>query len=222
MKNYHLLLFILFFSIWFQNKAESKIKYPDQSGIHKTDVQFWLTSPSTNILFRKQDSILQFGSASPSDPVIEVDSSQTFQTMDGFGNCLTDGSAMLLYRMSAKARANLLNELFAVDGNNIGISYLRISLGASDLSEQPFSYNDLLPGQSDFELKEFSIDPDRAALIPVLKEILSINPSIKILASPWSPPTWMKTNNHSKGVFQSVCQLFCAIYSGYEGGRNFH
>jgi glucosylceramidase len=86
-----------------------------------------------------------------------------------------------------------------VDGNNIGISYLRISVGASDLSEQPYSYNDLPGGQSDFELKKFSIDADRKKLVPVLKEILSINPSIKILASPWSAPTWMKTNNNSKG-----------------------
>ena len=119
--------------------------------------------------------------------------------MDGFGNCLTDGSAMLLNRMSAEARKALLNELFGTMGNGIGISYLRISLGASDLSEQPYSYDDVADGQTDFQLDRFSIAQAKIDLIPVLKEILKINPSIKIMASPWSPPTWMKTNNSFKG-----------------------
>jgi glucosylceramidase len=119
--------------------------------------------------------------------------------MDGFGNCLTDGSALLLAKMSQSARSAILKDLFAWDGNNIGISYLRISLGASDLSENCYSYNDLPAGESDFDLKKFTIDQNRKELIPVLKEILSINPSIKIMASPWSAPTWMKTNNNFKG-----------------------
>lgn len=161
--------------------------------------QFWLTAPAAGVNFQKQPGNLSFGTASTTDPVISVDDSQKFQTIDGFGNCLTDGSAMLLARMSPSARSAILKELFAWDGNNIGISYLRISLGASDLSENCYSYNDLPAGESDFELKNFTIDQNRKELIPVLKEILRINPAIKIMASPWSAPTWMKTNNNFKG-----------------------
>ena len=74
-----------------------------------------------------------------------------------------------------------------------------MSIGASDLSDRVFSYNDLPAGETDPEMTRFSLDPDREDLIPVLKEILAINPSIKLLGSPWSAPLWMKTNNSSVG-----------------------
>jgi glucosylceramidase len=119
--------------------------------------------------------------------------------MDGFGFTLTGGSAFHINNMSAEKRQKLLNELFTFDKENIGISYLRISLGASDLDAEVFSYNDLPEGETDVNMKKFSLAPDKKFLIPVLKEILEINPEIKIMASPWSPPAWMKTNNNSKG-----------------------
>jgi glucosylceramidase len=197
MKNFNLIILILLFSVFGSNMAESKSNSSRKQ--QKNDVQCWLTSPTSNILFQKQDTGLKFGPVAASDPVIEVNENLTFQTIDGFGNCLTDGSAELMHKMSPGARAALLKELFATDGNNIGISYLRISLGASDLSRECYSYNDLPSGESDFDLKKFSIEPARKDLIPVLKEILKINPTIKILASPWSAPTWMKNNNNFKG-----------------------
>jgi glucosylceramidase len=164
-----------------------------------TDVYAWITSPQKNLLFQQLNSKLNFVTASNSDPVIAPDTTITYQTMDGFGNCLTGGSAMLLNRMTKSKRTELLKELFATDGKNIGISYLRISIGASDLSDRTFSYDDLPAGESDWNMERFSIDPEKADLIPVLKEILAINPSIKIMGSPWSAPTWMKTNNATKG-----------------------
>jgi glucosylceramidase len=168
-------------------------------GGEQKEIQFWLTAPSEGINFQKQTVDYRFGSVVGTAPIIAVEEAEKFQTMDGFGNCLTDGSALLLARMSQPARAAVLKELFAWDEKNIGISYLRISLGASDLSEKCYSYNDLPAGDSDFELQKFSLDPNRKELIPVLKEILRINPGIKIMASPWSAPTWMKTNNNFKG-----------------------
>ena len=83
--------------------------------------------------------------------------------------------------------------------NNIGVSYLRLSIGASDLNEHTFSYDDLPPGETDTAMKKFDLGPDRLDVIPVLKEILAINPAIKILGSPWSPPAWMKTNDDTRG-----------------------
>ncbi|WP_022826072.1 glycoside hydrolase family 30 protein [Hymenobacter norwichensis] len=161
---------------------------------------FWLTNPDKSVLFKSQIALTwSTAAAQAGTPVIEIDEKQTFQTIDGFGYCLTGGSAELLHRMGAKERNALLQELFATDGNNIGVSYLRLSIGASDLDAAVFSYDDLPEGQTDPTLAKFSLAPDQAHLIPVLKEILTINPRLKILGSPWSPPTWMKTNNNSKG-----------------------
>jgi glucosylceramidase len=106
---------------------------------------------------------------------------------------------MLLARMNPTNRAALLKELFDTVGNSIGISYLRVSIGASDLDDHVFSYNDLPPGQTDINQDKFSIAEDKRFLIPVLKQILAINPAIKIMGSPWSPPAWMKTNDSTKG-----------------------
>ena len=160
----------------------------------------WLTTADQTQLLRQQPGTLAFGPAvGAAGAVIAVDDKQTFQTMDGFGYCLTGGSAQLLRAMSAPARAQLLRELFGTGAGSIGVSYLRVSIGASDLDERVFSYDDLPAGQTDPELTHFSLAPDEAALLPVLKEILAINPAIKLLGSPWSPPTWMKTNGESKG-----------------------
>ena len=172
---------------------------PDPDGGTGIKVEAWITSPQKSILFAKYDGELEFKTSSNTDPAIVVDTTVTFQTMDGFGNCLTGGSAILLNNMSQADRSALLNELFRTDGNNLGLSYLRISIGASDLSDRVFSYNDLAAGETDPDMERFSIDPEKEDLIPVLKEILAINPSIKILGSPWSAPLWMKTNNASVG-----------------------
>src|SRR5205807_6574703 len=92
-----------------------------------------------------------------------------------------------------------LKELFGTEGRGLGVSYLRVSIGASDLNRRVFSYDDLPPGRVDPELKGFSLAPDRADVIPVLKEVLKIAPDLKIMGSPWSPPAWMKTNRKSVG-----------------------
>ncbi|MBC8004619.1 MAG: glucosylceramidase [Verrucomicrobia bacterium] len=202
MKNMNILfaLLILFAGCADNNKSEI---YPDKpttpEGTVKSAVEAWVTSPSSNVLFKKQNTTLLFAKTTNQNPTITVDTTTIYQTIDGFGNTLTGGSATLLNRMDNTTRAEILKELFATNENNIGISYLRISIGASDLSDRVFSYNDLPLGQTDVEMARFSIDPERTDLIPILKEILSINPTIKIMGSPWSAPTWMKTNNSSKG-----------------------
>lgn len=162
-------------------------------------VSVWLTNADRSALFRQQKQNLVFSTSLPSGPVIEIDERKTYQPIDGFGYALTGGSAMHMIRMSAPGRAALIKELFATDGNNIGVSYLRLSIGASDLNERVFSYDDLPAGETDPEMKRFDLGPDREDVIPVMKEILKVNPDIKILGSPWSPPTWMKTNNDSRG-----------------------
>jgi len=163
----------------------------------QSNVVAWLTDPDKSVLFQKQPALV-YASANNS-PVIEINDAQTFQTMDGFGYTLTGGSAMHIANMDAASRSALLKELFATDASNIGVSYLRISIGASDLDAKVFSYDDLPAGQTDESMDKFSIDPDKQYLIPVLKEILAISPAIKLLGSPWSAPAWMKNNSDTKG-----------------------
>jgi len=122
-----------------------------------------------------------------------------FQKIEGFGYTLTGGSAYLLHQMPLQNRAAILKELFGQGPNDLNINYLRISIGASDLDATVFSYDDLNEGEVDPDLKKMSIAKDQEYLIPILKEIQTIQPNLKLIASPWSPPVWMKDNGKSKG-----------------------
>jgi len=177
------------------------------------DIDYWLTTSNQITLLQKQSTIISFGTINNVNPSIEVDSTQTFQTIDGFGFTLTGGSAYLLKKLSATNRAELLQELFGSSSNSIGLSYLRVSIGASDLSASVFSYNDMPAGQTDVNLTNFSLSLDTVDLIPLLKEILLINPNIKLMGSPWSPPVWMKDNANSKGG--SLLPQYYAAYANY-------
>lgn len=181
--------------------------------IHAQSVEKWLTKSNKSVLFQKQSEVQTFSKISNTLPSIFVDDTKIFQSIDGFGFTLTGGSAMLLSKMNAEERAKILQELFATDGNNIGVSYLRISVGASDLDDHVFSYDDLPAGETDPKLTKFSLSEDQKYLIPILKQVLKINPKIKFLASPWSPPTWMKTNESSKGG--SLKPEFYGVYAQY-------
>lgn len=164
----------------------------------EVNVDFYLTTPDkTNLLNKTTDGL--FALTSNDNFTINISENTTYQDMDGFGYTLTGGSAILLNNMSSSARAEILQELFGNGDSDIGVSYLRISIGSSDLDPTTFSYNDLPAGQTDENLDNFSLNPDMANLIPVLNEILEISPDIKILGSPWSAPTWMKSNNSTIG-----------------------
>lgn len=176
----------------------------------KTDISYWITNPDKSLLLAKQSSALLFNTSENEYPIITVDTTTSFQEMDGFGFTLTGGSATLINSLPESTRNALLNELFSDGENAIGISYLRISIGASDLNASVFSYDDMPSGQTDVNLENFSLAPDKTDLIPVLKSILLINPKIKILGSPWSPPVWMKTNGNTIGG-----SLLPAYYDAY-------
>jgi glucosylceramidase len=168
-------------------------------GVKTGDVAVWLTTGDRASLLQPQTAILNFAKASNNNPTIEVDDVQKFQKIDGFGYTLTGGSAGLINAMDEKSKDALLEELFSLKNNGIGVSYLRISIGASDLSADTFTYNELPAGQTDINQDKFSIAKEMTDLVPILKKIVAINPSIKILGSPWTAPTWMKTNSSFKG-----------------------
>lgn len=175
------------------------------------EVDFWLTKADRSSLLQKQTTVLGFGTVTNGLPNIDVDSSTAYQTIDGFGYTLTGSSAQLINSMGATEKSNLLNDLFSSTG--LGISYLRVSIGASDLSPAVFSYDDMPAGQTDPTLANFSLSQDLTHLVPVLKEILLINPNIKIMGSPWSPPVWMKDNGSSIGG--SLQTQYYAVYANY-------
>jgi glucosylceramidase len=177
-----------------------------------SDVSFWVSKADKSMLMTQNNDALS--EKVPSAPArFFVNQEQRFQEMDGFGFALTGGSASHLMGMTAANRTALLRELFSDDEGAIAMSYIRITIGASDLDDNPFSYNDMPNNVPDESLSNFSIDPDRAMLIPVLKEILAINPDIKIMGSPWSPPAWMKTNKSTIGG--ELLERYYDAYANY-------
>jgi glucosylceramidase len=133
------------------------------------------------------------------NPSISIDFSDKMQEIEGFGAALTGSSAYLINRkMDAFQQRDLLEHLFDPD-KGIGISYIRLTMGASDFSLSDYTYNDLSAGATDRDLSQFSIRGDKEDVIPVLKAILAVAPDISIMASPWSAPAWMKTSQSLNG-----------------------
>lgn len=186
---------------------------PPETGPVKSDVAVWLTKPDKSALFAAQKTAMVFKDTFNVYPTITVDETKTFQQIDGFGYTLTGGSATLINALPASTKDALLEELFHWDSTFIGVSYLRISIGASDLSAETFTYNDLPAGQTDEDMEHFSIAREQKDLVPVLKKIVALYPQIKILGSPWSAPVWMKTNNAFIGG--SLKPEYYAAYAKY-------
>jgi O-glycosyl hydrolase len=170
----------------------------------------WMTTGDQSKLLAKEPTV-NFGTNSGSNPsTITINTGTTFQKMDGFGYTLTQGSAEVIMGMNSTEQNNLLNDLYnPTTGLNANI--VRISIGASDLSNSSYSYNET---SGDTNMNNFSLaGPDATYLIPILKKILIINPKIKILATPWSSPRWMKTNNSWIGG--SLQTTYYAAYAKY-------
>ncbi len=163
----------------------------------KADV--WLTTgDKTKLLSHETDVSITVRTAT-TFPTVELSPEEKLQEIDGFGAALTGSSAYLInQKMTASQRRALLEDLFSPD-KGIGISYLRMTIGASDFSLEDFTYDDMPAGQTDFDLNHFSIDKDKTDVIPVFKQILTFFPDLSVMGSPWSPPAWMKTNGSLKG-----------------------
>ncbi len=151
--------------------------------------------------------------ATPADYTVRVDPERQYQEMDGFGASFTDASAYLAVKsLGEEARKMMMRKLFD-PAEGIGMTMLRQPMGATDYTTEIYSYNDLPDGEEDFALARFSIDHDRDYVIPAVKEALSINPQIKVMASPWSAPGWMKTSGHMvTGTLRPECY---GVYAEY-------
>ena len=157
-------------------------------GFSQTVSVYQTTKDGSHKLTQVNDRV--FREASCGGDVINISDATTYQTMDGFGAAMTGSAAYLINNeMSEVQRSDLMNDLFGSPG--IGLSFVRHSIGASDFSLSDYTYHD--PGTT------FSIDVDKADVIPMLQLAKSINSSLKIMGTPWTAPAWMKTNNSMKG-----------------------
>ena len=154
------------------------------------------TGDQRRLLARDADLVLESRDADSALPVVVVDPERRYQSVVGWGAAVTDAAAHLIQSTLTPAqREALLQELFGrAPGRGIGLSFVRVPIGASDFSPRHYSFDDMPPGASDPSLARFSIDADRAEKIPVLQRALAINPQLVIVGSPWSAPGWMKTS----------------------------
>ena len=169
---------------------------PTDAGARTAEV--WLTTGDrSHLLSREAD--LPIGSATDSAGiVIDVDATRSYQEMVGFGAAMTDASSHLIHQLPGATRDSLMRELFGKEPG-IGLSFVRVPMGASDFSLRHYSYDDMPAGQRDTALEHFSIDADRSEKLPLLRQALAINPQLKLVASPWSAPGWMKSTGNLVG-----------------------
>ena len=160
---------------------------------HAAPVRAWLTTPD------QQHLLAPSAVAAPApgrEAVVRIDPNRQFQRMAGFGAAITEASAWLLrHGLKPEPREALMKELFTREGGGVGFDLTRLTIGASDFSREHYSLNDMPPGQTDPELRHFSLDRERADVIPAVKQALALNPRLQVMASPWSAPGWMKTTD---------------------------
>src|SRR3954468_5665709 len=179
---------------------------------HGPGVRAWLTTGDQASLLAEQPPAA-LGAPDPAAPTIAVDPTRPSQRIECLGASITDSSAQLLAR--SPDRDAIMGSLFSPHGG-LGLSYLRQPMGASDFVAGPhYTYDDLSPGQTDFKMERFSVDHDRAQILPLLRQALALNPNLKMMGTPWSPPAWMKTNGSLIGGRFIDEQRYYDAYSQY-------
>ena len=155
-------------------------------------VQMWVTSADETEKLAPQPLQQPLGPASGNE-TIAIDSSKHFQEVHGFGAAMTDASALVLSRLPEDKRRAIMAELFGRAKGGLGLSFTRLTIGASDFSTSDYSYDDTIGNVPDPELRNFSIEPAKKYVIPRVREALAINPQLLVMISPWSAPAWMKS-----------------------------
>jgi glucosylceramidase len=152
----------------------------------------WLTTADQSQKLAEQPAQIAVGPAS-GDEAITIDTSKHFQKMHGFGAAMTDASAQVLSQLPDDKRRAIMTELFSRKNGGLGLSFTRLTVGASDFSTSDYSYDDTSGNVPDPELSQFSIERAKKYVLPRTREALAINPDLLVMISPWSAPAWMKT-----------------------------
>jgi hypothetical protein len=165
---------------------------------------FTILGPQVSVVMTTNDETslmaaqptINFATGSTADAgtnTVVVDPTQGYQTMEGFGAAFTDSAAWLLETVEPSANlSGTLSDLFTRNGDGIGLSFMRIPMGASDIARSVYSFDDQPVGTTDPTLADFSIAHDQAYILPLIQQAKTLNPQMKLMANPWSPPGWMK------------------------------
>jgi glucosylceramidase len=183
------------------------------------------SGPAVSIVVTTDDQTMQltpqpsasFSTASGSSNVVYLDETQVYQPIEGFGAATTDSAMYLLSEVAQPAQlSQAMNNLFTRQGKGIGLSFLRNPMGASDLARSVYSFDDN-NGQADPTLAHFSIAHDLVDIIPLILQAKQLNPQIKIMANPWSPPGWMKDSGSTIGgsLLSSMYTPFANYFVDY-------
>jgi len=186
-------------------------------------VELWLSTADRRLKLAQQPSIEMTPRGEQSVDVV-IDVNKKFQTMVGFGAAMTDSSAWLLQnKLSTSQRSALLNELYGPPPN-LNFNMMRLTIGASDFSLKPYTLDDVPFGQTDSQLAHFNVTANLQDVIPSVREVLSVNPALAIIATPWSAPAWMKSNENLiggelleqyEGTYADYLIKYLDTYSGY-------
>ena len=180
----------------------------------------WVTTPDGALKMSDRGSVA-FHPGGSDALTVSVDPSRRYQTMDGFGASITDSSAHVLSQLDGPARDAAMRSLFAADK----LSFLRQPMGASDfVAGDHYTYDDVPAGETDYEMQRFSIAHDRTEILPLVRRALELNPQLKVIATPWSPPAWMKTNQSLIGgrlidtprIYEAYARYFVEFVRAYE------
>ena len=151
------------------------------------------TNDETSLMAAQPNVNFATSTADATTSTIVVDPTQTYQSIEGFGAAFTDSAAYLLEKVEPSASlTGTMNDLFTRNNGGIGLSFMRIPMGASDIALSVYSFDDMPVGQTDPTLANFSIAHDRSYILPLIQQAKALNPSMKLMANPWSPPGWMK------------------------------
>jgi O-glycosyl hydrolase len=167
---------------------------PSLAAAPSNSIQWWVTSADKRQQLTEQPALVWRTEAGSNGERIEINPAATFQTILGLGSSLEPATCSNLWRMSPSNREHTVERLVSPT-SGIGMNLMRICIGTPDFTGDPwYSYDDLAAGETDPELKRFSIERDLAYIVPVLKLAQQKNPNLLFFASPWSPPGWMKSN----------------------------
>jgi glucosylceramidase len=182
----------------------------------------WVTTPDGALKLSDQRSVA-FQPGGSSALTITVDPSRGYQRMDGFGAAITDSAASVLYRLDKPTRDATMADLFGRTGDRLSV--LRQPMGSSDFVAGPhYTYDDVPAGETDPGLRHFSVAHDEAQILPLLRQALALNPRLKIIATPWSPPAWMKTSQSLIGgrliddprIYDAYARYFVQFIQAYQ------
>lgn len=199
-------------------KASHSAEFPARSEQPLTDsIEVRVTDASRKFAVAPAIQWRSAAAAQPNSDVIELDVSKKLQEYLGIGGAFTDAACYVFNQLSVSARERLFHEMF--HPSEMGLSVGRICIGSSDYSTAVYSYDE---GEPDPELKRFSIEHDRAYILPILRQARKVNPGLFLLASPWSPPGWMKPNGSMLGgcmhqsTMPSYANYFLKFIQAYE------